>query len=214
MKWIQLKSFSSLSPSYPAAWLLFGLLFAQGLAHFIGASWVRGMTLLYYLLAAAWVAGLAWRHRARLWNLNVIDSLFLAFLLFVLVSFALSGEVTDGARKFASYLPFMMIVPYVCGRLMCLRDINVLMRIVLIAGAILLPLLLIDRLVSQEREGGRWAFFGLDHGALAAGALLATVLVALCVRILSFRGISAICRAGPAFLPGQQDWRAAPIDRR
>lgn len=184
-----MKSPSSLSPSYPAAWLLFGLLFAQGLAHFIGASWVRGLTLLFFLSAAAWVAWLAWPKRARLWPLNVVDSLFLAFVSLVLVSLALGGEVTDGVRKFAPYLPFMMFVPYVCGRLMRLPDINVFMRMVLFAGAISLPLLLIDRLVSQGREGGRWAFFGLDHGALAVGALLAAALVALCVRILSFRGI-------------------------
>lgn len=172
------------SLAWLAAWLLFGLLYVQALSHFMGVPWARSMTVIFYLGAMAWAASLTWRQRARMHMLNVIDGLFIAFVIAVLASLAFAGEPTGGVIKYAPYLPFMMIVPYVCGRLIRLPEIYVLLRIILIAGMVMLPLMLIDRLVSPSSEVGRWPFFGFDHGALMVGALLAMVLVALFVRVL------------------------------
>lgn len=82
----------------------------------------------------------------------------------------------------------MMVLPYVCGRLMRAQDVDLFSRITLAAGFTIIPLLLIDRFISPGREMGRWPFFGQDHGALLAGELLAIALNALCVRALACRG--------------------------
>jgi len=44
------------------------------------------------------------------------------------------------------------------------------------------PLSVIDQLVSDSSTG-RWLFFGQDHGPLLVGAIVATALLAICVRI-------------------------------
>jgi len=70
--------------------------------------------------------------------------------------------------KFACYLPFIMVIPYLCGRLMRVSGI-VLSRIMLIADMAILPPLLIDRFTSSGGKAGHWPFFGQDHDALLVG---------------------------------------------
>jgi len=52
-----------------------------------------------------------------------------------------------------------------------------------------MPLMLIDRSTSPMQVTGRWPFFGLNHGALLLGSLIASTLIVLCVRILGFRNV-------------------------
>lgn len=177
------------SPAYPASLFLFGMLFAQAAAHFVGAHWARAMTIFFLLALSVWVLILAWRYRAAFWPFSFVDQLFLGFLFFILVSLPFREQPTFGVSKFVPYLPFMMLGPYVCGRLMRLSDVDTFRRVVLMAGVAMLPLLLIDRLVSQGRDGGRWAFFGQDHGALMIGALLAAALIGFCVHALDIRSV-------------------------
>lgn len=119
-----------------------------------------------------------------------IDILFALFVLVVLVSSsAMQGGFVETTQKYLLYMPFMMVVPYLCGRLMRVPDIAQLLRVTMLAGLAMLPLLLLDRFTLIERNAGRWPFFGLDHGALLVGGLLASSLIALCVRILDLRTI-------------------------
>jgi hypothetical protein len=173
-----------ISPAYPAAWLLYAMIFAFAAAHFIGVPWPRGGAVAVYSAAAVWVAVLAWRKRWDLWPPTVLDALFVGFVLLVSASLVFQWTPSGEPSKYARFLPFMVVIPYLCGRLMGLADVRLIWRVILLTGLLLLPLLLLDRLISPGRESGRWAFFGLDHGALVAGALVATLLVALCVRAL------------------------------
>ena len=42
------------SPAYPAAWLLFGMLFALALAHFMAIPWPQLATVSVYAVPLAW----------------------------------------------------------------------------------------------------------------------------------------------------------------
>ena len=179
------------SPAYPAAWLLFGMIFALAVAHFMAIPWPQLATVSVYAVPLAWVSVLAWRERRHIRSATALDVLFVGFVLLVSASLVFQGEGLGEARKYPRYLPFMVVIPYLCGRLMRVSDIALFMRVILIAGMTMLPLLLMDRFMSPGREGGRWPFFGQDHGALLAGALLAVTLIALCVRVLVCPGSSA-----------------------
>lgn len=176
------------SPAYPAAWLLFGMVFALAMAHFVAISWSSTATVVVYVVPLVWVFAIAWRRRQTP-RVGKIDILFLLFALLVLVSslFAMQDGGGEAARKYLRYLPIMMVSPYLCGRSIRVPDINLLLRITLFAGVATLPLLLLDRFLSPRRDGGRWPFFGLDYGALLVGVLLAAALIALCVRMVGGR---------------------------
>lgn len=176
------------TPAFPAATLLFGMTYAFAVVHLLGLRWNEGVTFTIFLVPLAWVAWLVWRDRSRLDNPNLLDMLFGGFVLLVSVSLLTSrGVPVTVTHQFLGFLLFMTIVPYFCGRLMRLRDIRSFLRICLVAGLVLMPLLLIDRLTSYGRVEGRWAFFGQDHGALLVGGVLTASLLALCAYALSER---------------------------
>jgi hypothetical protein len=172
------------TPALPAAALLFGMVFCLALAHFAGVSWLPVATITFYVALFAWVSGMLWLRRASLGRLGIMDMLFAAFVVIVLGSLAATPGKTGAAQKYLRYLPFMMVAPYLCGRLMRGADMTIFMRVTLIAGVAMPPLLLLDRFTSVGRELGRWPFFGHDHGALLVGTLLAVALIALCVHAL------------------------------
>lgn len=178
------------TPAYPAAWLLFGMLFGLAAAYFLGAPWSKTATAVIYTVPLVWVALVARYRPETLGRVNRIDILFAVFILVILTSLAVLQGGWEVTWKLLSYMPFMMLAPYVCGRFMRAADIDLFSRITLIAGTIMLPLLLVDRYRSAGREMVRWPFFGQDHGALLVGALLATALIALCVRALACRNSS------------------------
>ena len=165
------------------------MLFALAVAHFAAMPWPRFATVAMYAVSFTWISLITWRERWHIRFVNALDVLFVSFIFLVSASLFLQGGIWNEAGRVALYLPFMVIVPYLGGRLMRMRDIELLMRITLIAGMSLMSLMLIDRSTSPMQETGRWSFFGLNHGALLLGALLASTLIALCVRILGFRNV-------------------------
>ncbi|WP_168069527.1 hypothetical protein [Haematospirillum sp. H1815] len=175
-----------MSPAYPAAFLLFGLMFVMALAHFLSLPWSRSVTVAFYLFSAGWCLLILRDRIGLLKRLNAIDVGFAGFVLAVLVSgFIFPGLDEHGSvSKYIRFIPFMMMMPYVLGRLMMLRDMELLSRITLLLCLALLPLLLLDRLTVVERPW-RLPVFGLDHGPLIVSGLLAAALLALCVRVLT-----------------------------
>jgi hypothetical protein len=164
--------------------------FSLAMAHFFSFTWSKIATVVFYLVPLVWVSMIIWRRRGIQLGIGRIDILFALFVLVVLVSSsATQGGFVETTRKYILYMPFMMVIPYICGRLMRVPDIAPLLRITMVAGLAMLPLLLLDRFTSTGPNAGRWPFFGLDHGALLVGALLASTLISLCVRILDLRNI-------------------------
>lgn len=186
------KSKSALfSPAYPALLLLYGMLFLFATTHFMAVSWSEHVTETFYMVLLGWVSVLAWWKRQYLRPVNLLDMLFITFILLVSASLVFQGGFFLGGGKFASYLPFMVVIPYLCGRLMREADNTFFMSLTLITGVAILPLLVLDRFISPGRSGGHWPFFGQSHGALLVGALLAAALTAICVRVLGRRNSDA-----------------------
>lgn len=176
-----------LSPALPAAALLFGMVFCLAFSQFAGLRWQQSATITLYGVLFVWVGLLAWRQR-RLWiRFGMIDALFWAFILLVLVSLAIQGVFSPEAQKYGRYLPFMAIVPYVCGRLMRPRDVHLLSGIVASAGLVMLILLVIDywKNAAAYKIYSRWPFFGHDYAPLLIGALLAGSLIVFYFRSLT-----------------------------
>lgn len=173
------------SPAYPAAWLLFGMLFAISIAHSISVPLAKLGTVTVYALPMGWVAVLIWQRKREILYATTIDLLFTSFMILVLVSLTFKSESWKEFETSIRFLPFMAVTPYLCGRLIRESDIYEFRRVTLIGGVGILPLLLLDRFLSPGHDkGGHWPFFGQDHGALLVGALLATTLLSLCVVIL------------------------------
>jgi O-antigen ligase len=178
------------SPALPAAVLLFGMVFCLAFTQFAGLRWQPSATITLYSGLLVWVAVLAWRWR-KLWGgLGIIDALFGAFILWVLASLAIHVPPEAVAWRYGRYLPFLVIVPYVCGRLMRVRDVHLLSKIVAAAGLVMLILLAIDywhnaRNATAYYGYDRWPFFGHDYASLLIGALLAGALIVFYFRSLT-----------------------------
>lgn len=177
------------SPALPAGVLLFGMVFCLAGAHFVGLPWQTGATAALYGVLAAWVGVLAWQRRRDIPPLGAIDWLFILFMGLVLASAAACGFSAPGLQKYGRYLPFLVVVPYLCGRLMGTADLLKFVLVLASAGLGMLPLLLIDYFWSPEVEGrsARWPFFGYDHSALLIGMLLAGALVSLASYVVAER---------------------------
>lgn len=125
----------SYSPAYPAFLLLYGMIPALAWAHFFGISWQRPMTIAFYTALLVWSLFVVWRSRRLLLPPVIIDVLFFVFVLVILVSLASQGDFWGGAGKHYEYfLPFMVVTPYLCGRVMRDGDIAHLARVVICAG--------------------------------------------------------------------------------
>lgn len=197
-----------LSPALPAAALLFGMVFCLAFSQFAGLRWQQSATITLYGVLFVWVGLLAWRQR-RLWiRFGMIDALFLAFILLVLASLAIQGIFSPEAQKYGRYLPFMAIVPYVCGRLMRPRDVHLLSGIVASAGLVMLILLVIDywQNAAAYKIYSRWPSFGHDYAPLLIGALLAGSLI-----VFYFRSLAGNANASKPLLRRAADLAAVSL---
>lgn len=167
--------------AYPAVMLLFGMVYASAAFHLLSLSWSWIVTATVYAIPLLWVVALALWSKRRVRTVTEIDVAFLLLVTAIAVSLLVNTVSLGEKLKYASYLPFMVIAPFLCGRLMRLGDIDVFAKLVVMAGILIAPFLAIDRFASSDMlESARWSFFGLNHGALLVGALLAPTLLTIC----------------------------------
>ena len=169
-------------PAWPAFLLLHGFLLFTAAVCFFRMNLQPLMTEAFYLLLLIWVLTLSFPHRSRLLPLTTFDGFFTGFIILVIASLFLHGNLEAGQDKYATYLPFMAAIPYLCGRLMRRQDVILLSRIVVFAGIGVFALAVLDRTISPDSDSVRWPFFGMAHGTLLVGDLLAATLLMLCVR--------------------------------
>jgi len=192
-----------------AAALLFGMIFCLSVTHFAGFVWRQSWTMVFYGILLGWVAVHVWTQRFRLRHLVLIDVLFILFVVALLFSLLPASAHDPVAAKFGRYLPFMAVVPYVCGRLMGTRDVRHLAGTTAAGGMVMLALVAIDlfRNFDSYAQHGRWPFFGYDHSALLIGILLALTLVSLTYRFLTMG--SAISWSGRQLIVLAATWLVA-----
>lgn len=168
-----------INPSTLALMLLFGLLFLQAAFHLLSVSWTRAATLTFYSATGLLVFWRAWATKKSLRAFNVIDACFIAFAMVSLISLGAHGPEAEINHRLLGFLALMVVVPYVCGR--CFGRSSMLPKLqhlILIAGLAIMPMLLLDRLLMPAMVRGRLPIFGMDHGPLLVGALLAATLIA------------------------------------
>jgi O-antigen ligase len=171
------------SSIYLALVLLFGLLCAQALCYFTGIPWERRFTVVLYCIASAWLLILLAVQRRRWWAPCRLDWLVLLFWSVVAISVVCRLELTEDTTAYLLYAPFMVVLPYLCGRLIPICSWHRLMQATLIMGLLVTLLTLMDRFyfASNSTFFVRWPIFGYDHGRLLVGALFATALTFACV---------------------------------
>lgn len=133
-----------LSPAIPAFLFLYGVLFANATTFYAGIPWNPSViTAGVYGVALLWMIGAAVLRRPFPITWCPIDLLFGCFLAVLLLSVAL--QIMDGAghKYYWRYLP-LIILPYLCGRLMRLPDVRRLFLLLVCAGIAFLPILAVE----------------------------------------------------------------------
>ncbi|WP_310446587.1 O-antigen ligase family protein [Thiobacillus sp.] len=169
-----------LSPALPAAGLLYGLLFCLAIAHLMGWMWPPLATKIFYGALFSWVGVLAWRSRPLPRSPVLADKLFGLFVLGVLVSLLAHGRADSSAMKHLQFVPSLVVLPYIIGRIMTPGDARLLVRVLVWAGPLILLLAIFDYYQSRETmtAGPRWIFFGTDHSPLLISFMLSASLIA------------------------------------
>ena len=169
-----------LSPALPAAGLLYGMLFCLAIAHLMGWMWTPLATKIFYGALFSWAGVLAWQSRPLPRTPVLTDKLFGLFVLGILISSLAHGGADSAALKYLQFVPFMVVLPYILGRIMAPDDARLLVRILVWAGPLILLLAIFD--YDQSREtmttGPRWIFFGADHSPLLISFMLSASLIA------------------------------------
>jgi O-antigen ligase len=164
---------SWLSPALPAVLLLYGLLFMLVLTGYAEILWSQAITAFVYILAAVWMVAIAFFRPAQKIKLISIDFLFIGFLLLIAISFAVQGFSSPGIDKYAKYVPFLMILPYVCGRMMLPRDVSLLTLLLTALSVLTLFFMVAYGAGNSEMAHYRPTIFGGDEITARAAHLLA-----------------------------------------
>jgi len=175
------------SATYLGVFLLFSLLYTQTFTYFIGLEWKRSFSVLLYVLIFVWLAILLFKQKLKWWSLTKVDLFVLFFWSTVGLSIIFRTSLTLDLLKYLLYVPFMVFIPYFCGRLIRVSDFHIFMRIMLILGLLIIPLMIADRVYSTANPTVlvRWPIFGHDYGRLMVGSLLACALTATCFFVTS-----------------------------
>jgi O-antigen ligase len=163
-----------LSPVAPALLLVFGLVFGFAFAHLAGMEWSTTATRLYYLGLLAWggiVLVSRWQKRGAL---RPGDCIFAAWVLLLAVSLAAYRESSPSAAYFAQLLPFLVLLPYMLGRLVEASDFSFIVHALPRLGFLLLLLCGADfwLVPNPDEVLERWIFFGLNHTPLLIAQVL------------------------------------------
>lgn len=178
---------SILSPSAPAAVLLYGILFGFAMWSYLGWQWQRTHTIAFYGAVAVWASVvIVIRSRRTGVSLNRLDIFFSVFLLWVLGS--LATHWWKGNIQSLEFMPFFVILPYLLGRMMVGEDIRLFHRILIgMAGALLF--LLPFEYWKNSQPGFLYenspapVLFGQGHGTMLSGLLFSAALLALLSRL-------------------------------
>jgi len=174
----------------PAFLFLYGVLFANATTFYADIqSTPPAITVGVYGLALLWMIVAAVLRRPFPITWCLIDLLFGCFLTALILSVAL--QIMDGAgqKYYWRYLP-LIVLPYLCGRLMRLPDVRRLFLLLVCAGIAFLPILAIEgwkNLVLYHNSARpilfaeNLAYVGSNHLVIPAALLLgsATLISAL-----------------------------------
>ena len=169
-------------PSLPA-WLLVGGMFWYLMAlYYFGVESSRTATSLYFGGLALWLSSVL-LPRVRTYKFVWVDALFFLFVA-VLIGRGVSAWLTEHeVYSYFKYFPFLVVLPYLAGRLFELRDIQSFLDVVIGASIVAFPVVAIE-LKAAPANIDRPLLFGYSHGALLAGMTFALGAIAIAGKFL------------------------------
>jgi hypothetical protein len=175
--------FTVSSPVGPIILLFHGLLILLAILYYMGIPWQRIYTMGLFGFAFIWgMITVTKRFRERLPVRNRIDFLFAAFLLAVLIS--LATHWWEGSIKRLVLLPFLMILPYILGRVMRPKDVFMLPGSFIFV-ALLLLILIFPEYLRYMQYGYQYidspypVLFDKNVSVMMSGNLLGISLISL-----------------------------------
>lgn len=172
----------------PALVLMAGMVVCLALSYVAGVPWTSLATKCFYGALFLWGLAIAWHRRSAWSSLVLIDKCALLFVLLVVASFGLHGETGPDVRKYLQYLPFLVVTPFILGRVMRREEFVHLMRGFAWVGPVVLAFAALNYWMTPETvlSNRRWIFFGYDHTPLLIGFVLAGSVIATTSRMLKW----------------------------
>jgi hypothetical protein len=172
------------SPAVPLAILLNGQLFYLGAMTALGLRPSTYVTATCYVFIFLWAAIVLAHSRSVLRpSLCIIDALVAVFLLVLLSS--LTWHRFDGWERLLAYLPFFVVLPYLCGRMLKTHQAVELAGVTLALGFLMYFIVVAWFTFASTADdyGARPELFGYNHTTLLAGLLFGSVAVLLAARL-------------------------------
>lgn len=157
---------------------LFGLPFLQSAFYMLGLSWSRYTTLTFFTVLSLLVLTHICLLLRSLTRFNLVDACVISFVSVIVLSLSISNLTIEFDYRLWGHIIFSIVMPYVTGR--CIskpEELTNLRKFISIAGLLILPIMLVDRMLITTSEQGRFPFFGINHSPLFIGALLSATLI-------------------------------------
>lgn len=177
------------SMAWPSLFLLHGLGFLLLLGLVLGLGRRKEYAVAIVLLATVWmvfVIARKWKRESFSFHLQTIDWLFVSFVVLIFLSFLAQGMDKPWVQANARFVPFYVIVPYVCGRFMRKEDAILFSKGLALALCITLPVFLLSFLsVDDSYFHYRPQVAGTDEVAARISHLVAQACVAMIYLLLT-----------------------------
>lgn len=158
----------ALGPAVGAAYVV-GLPILIALCALLGVAWTKNYTVLFYSSIAIFTFSALWAHRSS-FSLQLSDYLVAALIIRSLYTiFTSSNDELHAALSWVRYMPFLMVAPYVHGRLMRPEQMRLFFNALAIGAGFFLTCAAYDYFFNSPVYRGRYIFFGYDHSPLLTG---------------------------------------------
>lgn len=204
----------ALGPAVGAAYVV-GLPILLALCALLGVAWTKNYTVLFYSSIAIFTFSALWAHRSS-FSLQLSDYLVAALIIRSLYTiFTSSNDELHAALSWVRYMPFLMVAPYVHGRLMRPEQMRLFFNALAIGAGVFLTCAAYDYFFNSPVYRGRYIFFGYDHSPLLTGMSAA---ILTCYFASTYRFIGNIklygllvCLTCLLFWLGARGWFVASV---
>jgi O-antigen ligase len=177
------------STAWPSLILLHGLGFLLLLGLVLGLGRRTEYAIGAVLLSTAWLVFVVirkWKRDSINIKLQIIDLLFALFVLLIILSFLVQGMDKSWVQTNAWFVPFYIIIPYICGRFMREADLILFSKGLALALSITIPVFLLSFLfVNDSYFHYRPQVAGTDEVAARISFLVAQVGVVMIYLLLT-----------------------------
>jgi hypothetical protein len=190
-------------PAVPLGLLLNGSFYYFVLMHLAGVSPFPLATGIFYAFLCAWAVMAVLVHRKEVAiKFHLVD----AFFILLMITIALSAAVHDfvGAEKYLRFVPFFVLVPYTCARMLSEKQVSIFIQVSAWCGGLALLIIGARLILVPQDYGDRPLLFGYSHLGVLSSMLLGSLtvlIVAYIVRPAAQGSRSMLEKIGLAILP-------------